>query len=67
MMTYDEARKRAQSVVMLSSISPDFMRKWNKLENDLQDLPFREFNAIHREAVKGVTEADLALICMCEG
>lgn len=67
-MTYDQALNRAQAIdAMPDHMAKLYVERWNRLEDDLKAMPFKEFNTIYDRAKEGCTMADFMLVCMCEG
>lgn len=65
-MTYAEALSAAKIAISFSSATRSHAKHWNKLDDALRALPFSEFENIYDNAIKGETEADFAIVCMCE-
>jgi hypothetical protein len=65
-MTYTEAKRAANLALSFSITSKKHIQHWNALDDALNDLPFDDFARIHAQARAGNTEADFAIVCICE-
>ena len=65
-MTYTEAKRAARLAISFTSTSRRSIAHWNSLDDALNELSRADFERILMSARAGNTEADCALVYMCE-
>lgn len=65
-MAYAEAKRATNMALSFPDTSRRRVEHWNAIDDALNKMPMQDFERIYSLARAGNTEADFALVCMCE-